>query len=132
MICQSWKVLFQAEYSSGQPLRMLVDLRASVEEALGRGKAQPKVAKATAEKSAAVKPAAVAKAAAAVAGASPVAKVTARGGTAPGTGNAAASPSKPKARNIPAPVEAPEFEIMASPEWGAEESTQPQPKKKRL
>ncbi|MFZ0760025.1 MAG: hypothetical protein WAM69_08760, partial [Candidatus Sulfotelmatobacter sp.] len=26
MICQSWKVMFQAEYSSGQPLRMLVDL----------------------------------------------------------------------------------------------------------
>jgi hypothetical protein len=39
MICQSWKVMFQAEYSSGQPLRMLVDLRASVETALGRGKA---------------------------------------------------------------------------------------------
>jgi hypothetical protein len=35
MICQSWKVMFQAEYSSGQPLRMLVDLRASVESALG-------------------------------------------------------------------------------------------------
>ena len=39
MICQSWKVMFQAEYSSGQPLRMLVDLRASVEHALGRGQA---------------------------------------------------------------------------------------------
>ena len=38
MICQSWKVMFQAEYSSGQPLRMLVDLRASVEYALGSGK----------------------------------------------------------------------------------------------
>src|SRR5208282_5863221 len=37
MICQSWKVMFQAEYSSGQPLRMLVDLRASVDGALGRG-----------------------------------------------------------------------------------------------
>jgi hypothetical protein len=36
MICQSWKVMFQAEYSSGQPLRMLTDLRASVETALGR------------------------------------------------------------------------------------------------
>jgi hypothetical protein len=34
MICQSWKVMFQAEYSSGQPLRMLVDLRASVTAAL--------------------------------------------------------------------------------------------------
>ncbi len=39
MICQSWKVMFQAEYSSGQPLRMLVDLRASVESALARGAA---------------------------------------------------------------------------------------------
>jgi hypothetical protein len=44
MICQSWKVMFQAEYSSGQPLRMLTDLRASVESALGRstsGNAKP-------------------------------------------------------------------------------------------
>ena len=39
MICQSWKVMFQAEYSSGSPLRMLVDLRASVEHAIERGKA---------------------------------------------------------------------------------------------
>ena len=29
MICQSWKIMFQAEYSFGQPLRLLVDLRAS-------------------------------------------------------------------------------------------------------
>jgi len=36
MICQSWKVLFHAEYSSGQPLRMLVDLRAVVDAALVR------------------------------------------------------------------------------------------------
>jgi hypothetical protein len=36
MICQSWKVLFHAEYSSGQPLRMLVDLRAVVDAALAR------------------------------------------------------------------------------------------------
>jgi len=35
MICQSWKVMFHAEYSSGQPLRMLVDLRAAVDNALG-------------------------------------------------------------------------------------------------
>ena len=39
MICQSWKVMFQAEYSSGQPLRMLVDLKASVDAALGLGSA---------------------------------------------------------------------------------------------
>jgi len=44
MICQSWKVMFQAEYSSGSPLRMLVDLRASVEHALGRAKAAPPAA----------------------------------------------------------------------------------------
>jgi len=36
MICQSWKVMFHAEYSSGQPLRMLVDLRGIVERALAR------------------------------------------------------------------------------------------------
>ena len=34
MICQSWKVMFQAEYSSGQPLRLLADLRAVVDAAL--------------------------------------------------------------------------------------------------
>ena len=38
MICQSWKVMFQAEYSSGSPLRMLVDLKASVEHASGAAK----------------------------------------------------------------------------------------------
>lgn len=37
MICQSWKVMFHAEYSSGQPLRMLIDLRASVDDALQGG-----------------------------------------------------------------------------------------------
>ncbi len=37
MICQSWKVMFHAEYSSGQPLRMLVDLRAAVDDALQHG-----------------------------------------------------------------------------------------------
>lgn len=46
MICQSWKVMFFAEYSSGQPVNMLVELRAVVEEALassasaGQGRAQ--------------------------------------------------------------------------------------------
>jgi len=38
MICQSWKVMFHAEYSSGQPLRMLVDLRAAVDDALNPAK----------------------------------------------------------------------------------------------
>jgi len=36
MICQSWKVMFHAEYSSGQPLRMLADLRAVIDSALQR------------------------------------------------------------------------------------------------
>ncbi len=36
MICHSWKVMFHAEYSSGQPLKMLADLRIVVEEALSR------------------------------------------------------------------------------------------------
>lgn len=34
MLCQSWRVMFQAEYSSGQPLCLLVDLRTAVETAL--------------------------------------------------------------------------------------------------
>jgi hypothetical protein len=34
MICQSWKVMFQAEYSSGQPMRVLADLRTVVDGAL--------------------------------------------------------------------------------------------------
>jgi hypothetical protein len=34
MICQSWKVMFQAEYSSGQPLRLLADLRGVVDARL--------------------------------------------------------------------------------------------------
>jgi hypothetical protein len=34
MICQSWRVMFQAEYSSGQALCILVDLRTAVEAAL--------------------------------------------------------------------------------------------------
>jgi len=34
MICQSWKVMFHAEYSAGQPLCLLVDLRTVVDAAL--------------------------------------------------------------------------------------------------
>jgi len=40
MICQSWKVMFFAEYSAGQPVNMLVGLRDVVEEALAAS-AQP-------------------------------------------------------------------------------------------
>src|SRR3984893_18525513 len=41
MICQSWKVMFQAEYSSGQPVRLLADLRAVVDAALAPAEAAP-------------------------------------------------------------------------------------------
>lgn len=45
MICQSWKVMFQAEYSTGQPLRMLVDIRSAVDSALEQTRAaKPEVA----------------------------------------------------------------------------------------
>ena len=48
MICQSWKVMFHAEYSSGQPLRMLVDLRAAVDDALQNGARKNPAAKSAA------------------------------------------------------------------------------------
>jgi hypothetical protein len=41
MICHSWKVMFHAEYSSGQPLKILTDLRMVVEEALTRSERGP-------------------------------------------------------------------------------------------
>lgn len=48
MICQSWKVMFHAEYSSGQPLRMLVDLRSVVDSTLKKNRAAKPKAKAQA------------------------------------------------------------------------------------
>ncbi len=36
MICQSWKVMFHAEYSAGQPLCILVDLRTVVDSVLAK------------------------------------------------------------------------------------------------
>ncbi|MFZ3341334.1 MAG: hypothetical protein WA609_10260 [Terriglobales bacterium] len=51
MICQSWKVMFHAEYSSGHPLRMLVDLRAAVDDALQGGAGKPPAARAAAASS---------------------------------------------------------------------------------
>jgi len=104
MICQSWKVMFQAEYSSGQPLRMLVDLRASVESALGNGveESGEKALEATAAAKAKL-----AKAAAAGAGSS---AVSTKAQAASQTGFAVAN------------EDAPEFEISpAAPEWNADE-----------
>jgi len=50
MICQSWRVMFQAEYSSGQPLCLLVDLKTAIEQALmqNRGSQASKLAAASA------------------------------------------------------------------------------------
>jgi hypothetical protein len=44
MICNSWRVMFQAEYSSGQPLCLLVDLKTAVELALAQPKPQASAA----------------------------------------------------------------------------------------
>jgi len=106
MICQSWKVMFQAEYSSGQPLRMLVDLRAAVEYALGNGKAPEAPGKS--------------------AGKTPVNVTAAKGdgksvsaasgSVKPAAKAAAASAGPSKTTSAAAPV--PEFEISNTPGWG--------------
>jgi hypothetical protein len=125
MICQSWKVMFQAEYSSGSPLRMLVDLRASVEHALGRGKPEAE-GKAKPGAPPAAKPAVAAEAAATptVAKAAPAAKPAvpaAKAAAAATTAKAVATPIvKPKAT-------APEFEVSSSG-WDPDSASQP-PKK---
>jgi hypothetical protein len=68
MICQSWKVMFHAEYSSGQPVSMLVDLRAAVDAALAKNAKNAKSA-------AAAKPATTTKTFAQAAGAAASAEV---------------------------------------------------------
>jgi len=127
MICQSWKVMFQAEYSSGSPLRMLVDLRASVEYALGRGKAPEAAAKGKPGPAAA--PASAAKPAAKAAPGRPAAKPplakpaasAAKAGVAAGKPLAStSSPAKATAKG----AEAPEFEISA-PGWEPDSDSQP-------
>jgi hypothetical protein len=129
MICQSWKVMFQAEYSSGQPLRMLVDLRASVEQALGRGKtSEPAKAQTT---SAAAKPAArpaAAKPPAPVKSAPNTAKAAAATspGSASGTAKAVLKPPVAKANSAAATKPAPaEFEVSSAPEWDTDSASQP-------
>jgi hypothetical protein len=117
MICQSWKVMFQAEYSSGQPLRMLVDLRASVDGALGRGPAAESAGKASGSAPAKAAP----RAAAAAAGAGGSKAVTS-----PKAASETAAPPKAKFAGT---AGAPEFEISAAPqEWNPDES-QPGSKK---
>ncbi|MGO9088526.1 MAG: hypothetical protein ACLP6G_14110 [Terriglobales bacterium] len=134
MICQSWKVMFQAEYSSGSPLRMLVDLRASVDYALGRGKAEgdakPQAKAAPAAKPAlkpAVKPAAaaakpaatVAKPVATVAKpvatvVKPVAKPAAVAKPVPAAAKAAATAASAKAPAVSRPVAKPAVAAAAA------------------
>ena len=94
MICQSWKVMFQAEYSSGQPLRMLVDLRAAIDDALGRRIAQ---------NSRTAKPVSAAK---------PAAAMAARAG---------AAPAKPAAKFNTKADAVPEFEVSGN-EWNPDSS----------
>lgn len=133
MICQSWKVMFQAEYSSGSPLRMLVDLRASVETALGRGKAEtPAKAAPAAAKPAA---AAVAKPAGAVAKPAVAAKSAPVAAKAPGAvpakplAKAAAAPAgtKPAVKPAAAKADPPEFDVSGGSGWDPD--TAPKPKK---
>jgi len=129
MICQSWKVMFQAEYSSGSPLRMLVDLKASVEHALGRGKSAEGEAKGKANPAA--KPGAGAKSAiagrsvvtakpAAPPAKSPLAAKAAAAGAASGPANGtvkfAGTGAQPKRNSEPGESDAPEFEVSPGSE----------------
>jgi hypothetical protein len=138
MICQSWKVMFQAEYSSGSPLRMLVDLRASVEHALGRGKAAEADRKtkpvAAAKPAVAAKPAAPPKPVSATpakatvqAGKPPVpaAKAAAAAVSAAATAKPTAAPMAKSNKPAPPQAEALEFEVSSSPGWD------PDPPKKK-
>jgi hypothetical protein len=126
MICQSWKVMFQAEYSSGQPLRMLVDLRASIDHVLGRnaagaGAKAPAIAKAVSTKAEPPKPSS-----------SPdgeedlAAKATAGAGGEVGT--APASAPKSSSKFVTPDAEPPEFEVSGAPDWDPD-STQSGEKK---
>jgi hypothetical protein len=141
MICQSWKVMFQAEYSSGQPLRMLVDLRASVDSALGRGPAAANGGT-TAAPAAKVATAPSAKAAApATAKPAPAKPATAPKAVAAAVGTKNAKPATPpkpapeaygqlEPESVAEKAAAPEFEISAeAPEWNPDETPQPGKKK---
>ena len=136
MICQSWKVMFQAEYSSGQPLRMLVDLRASVDAALGRGaeaEGGEKAAEATAAAKAAPQETVEGKTAegkTAQAKTAPKAAAAAAAGTSAKTSDAREASAKPQAGFDVTNDDAPEFEVSAAaPEWNPDEDSQARKKK---
>jgi hypothetical protein len=121
MICQSWKVMFQAEYSSGQPLRMLVDLRASVDQALGGKITGPIVKAKTKSKSVpAAKPAV--RSGDAANGRTPLPKAevaaAAAGATKPLRKAAVATATvRPQGERATPSSNAPEFEISSTPGW---------------
>lgn len=145
MICQSWKVMFQAEYSSGQPLRMLVDLRASVDGALGRN-SEAESGEQAAEATAAAKAAPArgteargteargAEAKGAEANSVP-AKTAPRAAAAGAAGTSAAAETgaevsaAPKGKFTVAKEDTEEFEVSAAPEWNPDADPQPGPKK---
>ena len=116
MICQSWKVMFQAEYSSGQPLRMLVDLRASVDAAVGRGAIAGKDGKG--ESHSMPSKATLGAAAAAAAGSVAPAKRAAARRSQEGVSQ---NPTELAAGN----ADAVEFEVSAAPEWNPDADSQP-------
>jgi hypothetical protein len=111
MICQSWKVMFQAEYSSGQPLRMLVDLRSAIDDALGSG-AVPAKAPALSRPATVARPASLA--------GKPVAQ-------APAAAKAAAASPKGGMAKTPAPSfsvpteDTPEFEVSGGSDWNPDQ-----------
>jgi hypothetical protein len=129
MICQSWKVMFQAEYSSGQPLRMLVDLRASVEYVLGRGKASAAEASASAGTRAqnSRTPKSDKTGHSEKNGSAPDDVSSARErkamAVAASMSGSATGGSVPKPEpNVKASSDAPEFEVSASPDWDSTSS----------
>jgi hypothetical protein len=128
VICQSWKVMFQAEYSSGSPLRMLVDLRASVDQALGRGKAvAPGKAKAGPKAAPAARPALRSAGASKVAPVTPKAAAAAAGAPQPSS-KAAVAPASAAKRNVKPAIassDAPEFEISSTPGWDPDPESEP-------
>ena len=128
VICQSWKVMFQAEYSSGSPLRMLVDLRASVDQALGRGKAiEPGKAKAEPKAAPAARPA-LRSASASKAGPDTPKAAAASAGAAQPSGKATVAPAAAAKRNAKPAIassDAPEFEISSTPGWDPDPETEP-------
>lgn len=116
MICQSWKVMFQAEYSSGQPLRMLVDLRASVEAALGSGTA-------TKDEGSDQQPT---KRRAATAGASIGASIGTKTSTAKAHAAGSYVTEQPTGKSGAAASEDAEFEVAAAaPEWNPDADARP-------